>query len=82
MRMRCPWTGRFFEPVVRGRNVKRFADDAARAEAHKAARQYTEHLIAEGFLTWSEVRRWWEASGKAAPSSYTTREGDQDGRAA
>ncbi len=57
---RCLWTGAEFPPVVRGGIEKTFASDAARAEAHKAARLYTEFLIARGDLTWAELRRWYD----------------------
>jgi len=73
---KCPWSGRAFEAVKRGPNAKVFADDSARAEAHKAARLFTEQLIAEGKLTWDVVRQWYRrhhpGPGPAPISSYTT----------
>lgn len=58
---RCLWTGAEFPPVVRGGQEKLFANDAARAEAHKAARLFTEHLIGRGQLSWDDLRRWYQA---------------------
>lgn len=75
---RCPWTGQQFEPVTRGGHKKVFANSTARAEAHKAARNYTEHLIESGFLTWEGLREWYRSRTKES-ASYTTREGRDDG---
>ncbi len=73
----CPWTGRIFPAQIRGGNKKVFVDSSARAEAHKAARLFAEHLIAQGFLTWADVRRWYaqQSGGLAAPC--TTPESDE-----
>lgn len=76
---RCPWTGEQFEPVRRGNHEKVFVDDAARAEAHKAARHYTEKLISAGFLTWEGLRRWYGAENSESVP-YTARERCGHGR--
>lgn len=69
----CPWTGAAFEPVQRGAHAKVFASNAARAEAHKAARQFTEWLIETGRMTWPMLRAWAD-NRSADPSSYTAPE--------
>lgn len=69
---RCPWTGLEFEPVKRGAHEKLFATDAARAEAHKAARQFTEHLIENGFMSWASLRAWYLGQQNPATPSNTT----------
>lgn len=71
----CPWTGHPFAPQIRGGNEKVFANSAARAEAHKAARLYAENLIAQGFLSWAEVRRWYEGRSEGAVPPCTAQEG-------
>lgn len=68
----CPWTGQAFEAKKVGAHEKVFADDRARAAAHKAARMFTEDLIAKGDINWDFLRHWWDNRGKAARPSYTT----------
>lgn len=70
---KCPWTGQEFKAVTRGANEKVFATDQARAEAHKAARLFTEHLIESGFMSWASLRRWYDAQKNPARSPYTTK---------
>lgn len=65
---RCLWTGALFEPVNTGGNEKVFVSSAARAEAHKAARLYTEHLIERGFMSWESLRQWFDARQLGEPS--------------
>lgn len=72
----CPWTGETFKPVTRGGHEKRFASPTAKTEAHKAARMYCEALIDTGFLTWAQLREWYDRQqgGETAPApSCTTR---------
>jgi len=67
----CPWTGRKFPALERGGNKKVFFDSSARAEAHKAARLYAEHLIEQGFLTWAEVQRWYGSHARTSVAPCT-----------
>ena len=69
---RCPWTGVEFEPAKSGGYDKVFADAAARAEAHKAARRYTNWLLDAGHLTWEQLRRWSDRQNSEG-ASYTAR---------
>lgn len=68
---KCLWSGVEFAAAKRGSNVKVFVDDEARAAAHRAARMYTEKLIADGYLSWSALREWWDTQHEVSPSSYT-----------
>lgn len=72
---RCLWTGAEFKPFSIGGHDKKFATARARAEAHKAARQYTEHLIDQGFLTWEELHRWADRRNGSSPSNTTEQAG-------
>lgn len=60
----CVWSGRRFPAVKRGGQEKVFADDRARAQAHLAARKFTEEMIAAGFLTWEQLRQWFDNKEK------------------
>lgn len=71
MTSRCPWSGETFKTVPTRGHQKKFASGAARNEAHTAARMYTEHLIAEGFLSWEQVRAWYEGHKNGAPKPCT-----------
>ena len=68
---KCLWSGIKFAPTKRGGNEKIFANDRGRAAAHRAARKYTEQLIADGYLSWSALREWWDAQHVALQPSYT-----------
>lgn len=61
---RCVWSGREFQPVKRGGQEKVFADDHARAAAHKAARIYTIAMIDAGLITWEQLRQWFDNKEK------------------
>lgn len=74
---KCPWSGKIFQNVRRGANEKVFADDAARAEAHKAARLYAIAMIDQGLLSWEQVRRWYQGRSDSGISSYTTAAGGE-----
>ena len=70
---RCPWTGILFSPATRGGLEKVFVNDRARAQAHKAARQYTLAQIRMGMLSWEELRTWYD-DRNAISLPYTARE--------
>lgn len=77
---RCVWTGAEFPAAAPGGRIKKFASATVRAEAHMACRQYAEHLIAEGFLDWNTVRKWWD--GKQARRASNTTLGAASGHMA
>jgi len=70
---KCLWTGVEFKAVTRGPHEKQFSSDAARAEFHKAARMYTEHLIETGFMSVTSLRAWYEARKNPPAPPCTTR---------
>ena len=73
---RCLWTGKPLRPG-KGGSERKFASDAARAAAHRAARKYTLALIASGDLTWDRLREW-DRARSGASEAYTAA-GEEDG---
>lgn len=70
----CPWTGQNFPAQKIAGQEKVFASNGARAEAHKAARQYGMWLIECGHLSWPALKRWSEGPATA----YTPRRSAAD----
>lgn len=70
---KCLWTGQEFPQIKRGANEKVFVNDRARAEAHLAARRFTEYLIDSGFMSWEGLRQWHDAQQRGDPPSNTTK---------
>lgn len=58
MTTHCIWTGRPLPAPVSGGKPRKFVNDRARADAHRAARKYTLAMIERGDLTWEELREW------------------------
>ncbi len=81
MTLRCPWTGAALPTSSIPAHQKKFASPAVRNEAHTAARMYTEHLIADGKLTWGTVRAWFQArkNGASAPCTGQETSSEHDG---
>ena len=55
--MNCLWCDHPFEPGTRGK-PKRFCSSLCRYEFQTAARQFTQALIDDGFLTGGALRVW------------------------
>jgi hypothetical protein len=67
---RCLWTGAALPPQGAGGKSRKFIDNRARAEAHRAARQYALALIEAGELTWADLRAW-DREQNGHGSTYT-----------